>query len=574
MRAATFWRMNAEAVASHCRIRTVGTATNADRRVAVTPSPNSRRSWPLAPKHATVFVATLLLLAAITGCGGDNAENADHQEQPVTTSTAGPEQDVEPEPDLTSEPAPTTTEAPVEIEAKAASSSVAIAAISGPIDGGGHGFPFTAAIVDLATAGYLEEEFFLTGTARSFETIGEWSADGLWPVAESSTAPFTTRLLVRRPADPDDFNGTVVVEWFNVSSNTDLDPDFAFAADELLRGGYAWVGVSAQAAGLTSSGGGDLSPTSAGLIGWDPERYGTLAHPGDGYSYDIFSQAGNTLLSPGDVDPLGGLRPRTLLADGESQSAFRLLTYVNAIHPDAAVFDGFLIHSRNGTGAPLGVGMVGGVPAPAHVRDDLDEPVLQIVTETDLYSLGTPFPEARQPDSDSVFTWEIAGTAHADSHYLTSLLEQGQRQFDDFLDLSGLLTVVNTAPQHLVMNAAIHALAEWARDGTPPGAAPPIETSDGAIARDDLGNALGGVRLPHVDAPVALVSGEGGIPMSGRTVPFDESTLAALYPDHATYVSAVEASVDEAVAAGHLLAVDGATLVQEARDSTVGGPGE
>ena len=53
------------------------------------------------------------------------------------------------------------------------------------------------------------------------------------------------------------------------------------------------------------------------------------------------------------IDPLGGLQLERLIAAGESQSAFRLVTYVNAIHPLADVYDGFLIHSRGGGGAPL-----------------------------------------------------------------------------------------------------------------------------------------------------------------------------------------------------------------------------
>ena len=42
------------------------------------------------------------------------------------------------------------------------------------------------------------------------------------------------------------FNGTVVVEWLNVSGGVDAAPDWTFAHTELIREGYAWVGVSAQ----------------------------------------------------------------------------------------------------------------------------------------------------------------------------------------------------------------------------------------------------------------------------------------------------------------------------------------
>lgn len=253
-----------------------------------------------------------------------------------------------------------------------------------------------------------------------------------------------------------------------------------------------------------------------------------------------------------------------LLADGESQSAFRMLTYVNAIHPDALVYDGFLIHSRNGSGAPLG----GAVPAPARVRDDLNAPVFQFVTETDLFGIGTgelAFPGARQPDSRSVHTWEVAGTSHADSDYLKALSVQGNLQYDNFLDLSGIFSIVNTAPQNLAMHAALAALVKWVAEGIRPSGGSPIETSDDAIIRDKNGNAVGGIRLPHIEVPVAVLSGEGPIRLSGQTIPFDTVTLNALYPSAAYYIDAVIASAQAAVDAGFLLPIDAETIVARAR---------
>ena len=56
---------------------------------------------------------------------------------------------------------------------------------------GGQG-PFWGALDDLAPLGYVEAEFLVSGEAR-----GQPSLD-----AAESTEPFTTRVLVRRPADP------------------------------------------------------------------------------------------------------------------------------------------------------------------------------------------------------------------------------------------------------------------------------------------------------------------------------------------------------------------------------------
>ena len=245
-------------------------------------------------------------------------------------------------------------------------------------------------------------------------------------------------MLVRRPTDPSKFNGTVVVEWLNVSVAFDSDPDFGFAHQALMRDGFAYVGVSVQPNGILGGGpkidipGIDLPP----LKEWDPERYGTLAHPGDDYTYDMFSQAGQAVRRPSGVDPLDGLDVQRVIAAGESQSAGRMTTYVNAIQPVTDMFDGFLIHSRGGTGAAL-TAAGRRMPQNSHIRSDITEPVMQIETETDLIGLG--FYGARQPDTDLLRTWELAGTAHADQSTVDYGVESG-RQWDtttqiDFTDL-------------------------------------------------------------------------------------------------------------------------------------------
>jgi len=438
------------------------------------------------------------------------------------------------------------------------------ARVSGPITAGSRGFPATPAVVDLGAAGYIEEEFFLEGTARAFEQVGDWSIDGVWPVRETSKADFKTRILVRRPTEQAKFSGVVVVEWFNVTSHVDIDVDFGFLSKEILRAGHAWVGVSAQAIAIESIGSGPFGSSAVGLVAWDPDRYHSLHHPGDAYSYDIFSQAGATLRHPSGIDPLDGLRPQVILAIGQSQSAIRLLTYVNAFHPDASVYDGFLIHNRTGIGGSLDEGYA---TVAARVRSDLDAPVFQFITETELYELAGVefgFAKARQANSSSIHTWEVAGMAHADAHYLSALNTQGNLQFDDFIDLSAVIPIVNSAPQHLAMNAALHSLVTWVTEGTPPASAQPIDTTDDAIDRDIYGNALGGLRLPHIEVPIALLSGENGIPLSGRTVPFDTATLEMLYPDAATYIDAVRSSAEAAVHSGFLLPIDAATIIAEA----------
>ena len=209
------------------------------------------------------------------------------------------------------------------------------AVLTGPVTGGDQGAPFNA--VDVTDQGYLTEEYFLEGEATAYELAeGGHGADGLWQTRPASEhEDFKTRLLVVRPQDAAAFNGTVIVFWLNVTAGFELGT----AGGEALRG-YAWVGVSAQKVGIDG-----FTENPAGLRAWDPTRYGSLVHPGDGYSYDIFTQAARAVGPDRDreeLDPMGGLGVERLIAAGASQSAARLRTYVDGVHPLVGVFDGFL----------------------------------------------------------------------------------------------------------------------------------------------------------------------------------------------------------------------------------------
>jgi len=86
------------------------------------------------------------------------------------------------------------------------------------------------------------EEFALQGTATSYRVRpgGRAPASGLWESEPAETAPYTTRILVIRPADPGRFNGVAIVNWQNVTAGFDIGAPFG---REIWRG-YAWVGVS------------------------------------------------------------------------------------------------------------------------------------------------------------------------------------------------------------------------------------------------------------------------------------------------------------------------------------------
>ena len=250
--------------------------------------------------------------------------------------------------------------------------------ISDPVTSGDRGKAFGA--LEKLPLGYIEEERFLSGTATAYKKVGTWTTDGRWEVSPASTSPYKVRLVIRRPKDAKKFNGVLVVEWLNVSAQIEGAADYMQMEEEIIREGYAWVGVGAQSAGINSP--------RLGLKAWDATRYASLNHPGDQFSYDIFSQALQSLKKPSNAAVLGGLRVRQLLAVGRSQSAFRLVTFINAVHPLAPTADGFLVHSRSSAGAGLtadGLGRDADAPIPfgGKLRNDLKVPVLDLVTTAD-----------------------------------------------------------------------------------------------------------------------------------------------------------------------------------------------
>jgi Alpha/beta hydrolase domain len=397
-------------------------------------------------------------------------------------------------------------------------------------------YPFFATYLDLARAGYVEEEFLLSGAADAYAVTGELLAEDV---------PYETRIVVRRPARNVAFNGTVLVEWQNVTAGYDLDA--LWSADQIMDRGYAWVGVSAQRVGVDQ------------LVAWSPARYGTLDVTGgrrftaDEMSYDIFAQAARAIRSPTGVAPLGNLRVDHVLGIGASQSAGRMTVYYNAVLPQVEpVFDGF-----------------GFVVGTAPTRVDA-APVFQVVSETDVRSPSRP------PDTDAFRRWEVAGTAHSGWN------GQAYRQPMVERDLGGATPVTcdrppySRAPLHQVLGAAYDHLVRWVEGAGPPPTAEPLAFGpDGTKARDELGLAVGGIRLSQVEVPIARNtgdnSGSGFCRLFGSHEPLDPATLATLYASNDAYVRAVRA-VDQAnVAAGYIGAQDAHRNRAEARRSGVGG---
>jgi hypothetical protein len=412
--------------------------------------------------------------------------------------------------------------------------------ITGPIRAGRHGWPFGAFYGDIGALGYVEDEYFIAGQALRFAPVGTLTQDGRWSVEPTNPGCYKTRILVRRPTNPKAFNGTVIVEWTNVSEGYDLK----FCDVLGVYDGFAYVAVSVQRVGIH---GYPIKPQ--GLIDWDSERYGSLSIPDDALSYDIYTQAARLVAQRPEahsVDPLGGLEVRKLIAVGASQSGVRLLAYINGIQPRERVFDALMPIINAGRASDFSP-----VPAMTNatsnsrsertiVRSDLDTPVLGLNTQTEaLY-----YYPLRQADTPRFIYWEIAGASHA----VPALSVTFQRTLARDGVLPAGFQVNPRDPQVSnvtwlpTVDAAIQHLHGWLNGRQPPPRQQPMAISGEppAIARDKYGNAVGGLRLPELEAPTARYTFSGALNDNfGRREAFPAAELEALYPTHARYVEDV-----------------------------------
>jgi hypothetical protein len=454
--------------------------------------------------------------------------------------------------------------------------------IDGPISGGQHGWAFGSPLSDLEQRGYQEAEWFIEGEAVRYRStpVEEWDVDGRWSAEIGDKERYKTRILIHHPADPRQFNGIVLVYWNNVSLGFDL---IRGESDECLNG-FAFVGASVQRAGVHG-----FADDPLGLLAWDPERYGSLHIVTDDISYDIFTQVASTvgpnrLTQGGPNDPLGGLDVRHVVAIGASQSAARLLTYHNAIHPLTEVFDGYILQIHLGRGHPLEVG--GNVlnpnyrtPAEAvnavlngchRVRDDIGVPVIVVNSELEAIACA----RVRQPDSDTFRNWEVAGTCHQS---LQGARLDAIKALRDFRRAGPIDEQMNRVPLQPVDDAALAAMRLWLQTSDPPPSQPHVTIAEfglpgvpAELARDNLGLAIGGIRLPQIAEPLmchsAVPLAEGIFPLlAGSSRPLPRSTLTDRYGDEEGYITEFVLAAERAIETGVLLRRDLPSLEGEAR---------
>jgi hypothetical protein len=433
----------------------------------------------------------------------------------------------------------------------------------------------SATAVDLAAAGYTAREFSAAGLANRY--TGATTGALTTATVLDSGNPYLTRVMVRYPS-PSEFNGTLAVEWTNVTIGVDFEFATAEASEYLLREGYAVAIVSAQRVGV------ERAKT------WSPARYSSLnvdvykcgadgvsLCPGDPLSYDIFAQITQALVenAGGANAPMPGLDVQDTIAIGQSQSAGRLAIYYNTIQPLHDVFDGIAFWDRSG-----------------QLRADLSVPAISVNSE----GLGGSFGGAAWTTSTYTRKWDVAGSTHASlygAEYIEAISARDMaitqfngvpKTFFQWIDTSPVnpngpacvtLPPFTTVDVGLVYSKAIDSIRTWYREGTP--AAPSLSfvtTPAGTLVRDADGRVQGGIRLAQFLAPTADQGALNGTAfpcnVSGWHRYYTNAELKQIYKSHGGYVSKVSSIMSALADAGYVLEEDAEAAIRDAAQSGVG----
>ncbi len=397
---------------------------------------------------------------------------------------------------------------------------------------------------DLERVGYLQEEYFISGTV-----------DG---------KPYRTSMLVRRPKDLGRFSGLVGVETIHAAGAI---PFWGTGREVWAPGNHVWVAVASQRSALETQvkkfNAGRYAALDIPQVGPLPAAPGAPAAPAvpgqmtqDLFSQAIMTQVGAWLKSNPGNGPLAGRPVRYLLMGGASQTGGTTINYIQQSHAAARLPNGRAIYD-------------GYMPALAFARTPLSAAdgaaILHIVSEGEVVNaVNGKRPMGERPDSDAARDryrlYEVAGGSHVPTRGSTvSASPPGYpSQF----------------PSPPISKKALLNLIDWVTKGVAPPKASRIEIRDGQIVRDQYGNAVGGMRSPYVDVPVARfivtrppLDGQPALTQArnqqGIQEPLPPEALRRLYPTRQAYLTRFDQGIDRMVAGRWINRDDGEKLKAE-----------
>lgn len=426
-------------------------------------------------------------------------------------------------------------------------------------------------IWSVAKLGYSVSEYLVSGRSNLYKPVSmadsrdfpardnvrDLARHGSYtPTLKERAVPYTTRIVVYRPADPARFSGNVIFEVTHPQGGGRLIV-WRMLNGFFIAHGDAYVAVQ--------------HPLTLGsLRDSDPARYGALRAADPTQLWGMLAQVGALVRSSSPQNPLAGYRVRSLFLTGYSYTGVVAATFANYYHDGARlpngspIFDGY---------APLASSM--------YVRP-LDVPVIRVNTQSDFNSFGGMHNRGHDSDApDSRYRlYEVTGASHVNAsptvlpgaapprHY-PHVQPRGLPQFSQRACWAKFPrgAQANTVPLDYVIAQAFLNLYRWVDRGIPPPRTPWIETNaDGQAVLDSNGNALGGLRLPELAAPAATYgAGSGSCFLFGYQLPFTPARMRAKYRTRVAYTQAVARAAATDAARGLISTSSARRIVAAAR---------
>ncbi len=455
-----------------------------------------------------------------------------------------------------------------------------------PVTETSHPFAAAAKKCKLEEYSYVEDEYFLYGTANIYE-----KKDGeVTTIFEN--APYVNRMLVRRPDKAENFSGNIVVEILNPSALVDIDRMWAEAYKYFVRNGDIYIGLTGKADVLDS------------LYRTDNERYKELSWanplPGrekpksdspfpvleqyeNGILWDMLTDLSILVRENSENNPLAAYKNPYVYLTGWSQCGGFMVRYREDFADKASaklgrpIFDGYLEAGASSTPSPINsFDAAGGFwqtkPGFSGLIEST-EPYIALNTETET-------PHTRwKGDFDEVYakfrSYEISCSSHDSKYNLIEYYEEDEdvRKIGRDQPFYGLEEFPQDYPYEFIFSATFRNLYSWVRDGVPAPKSKVIEkTADGDSKKDAFGNSRGGIRTPFNDLPTCRYSKWCTLREDptrqrdfwGHVEPFSAELLKELYTSLDNYRELVAARTDEIIAEGYLLACDREDIIEQA----------
>lgn len=422
---------------------------------------------------------------------------------------------------------------------------------------------------ELARYGYVEKEFYFSGTAstREQETTAILKAD----------LPYVSRMVVRMPASPKAFSGNVIMEPFHaVFEKTDI---WQQTHRYITERGDAWVGYTVHGYHL------DMEPDNGYFLGgvpmlkaYDPVRYGRLnlepdLRPGTippptplpPQSLDLTAQVGALLKSNDVQSPLSSYAVKRVFLTGAGINGDVIAVWLSTGQHDAwttpqggQIFDGYL----------YGVQFRFPPPPPKNAAVVLYRDIAGYARAAESGWID------KAPDTPNYKVYNFIGMSHigavnnpwAESPLMqiNAVLPQPEATMPALpwvIDNYGGCTNVNDDPINLALGALLVRLEDNRMKGTPLPEAPlPAllpddpgatiwdksgrgdELKDKKVAKLKLdpvsGMVVGGVQMPWIAVPIAAYplptpfvpgGGPGGPPKMAKPTPTDAWPRASMF---------------------------------------------